>query len=59
MNLFPVFTRKLAYKLEMRGFKVVKIAPNKKQPKYNVYYFEDTTDIHDAFFEILREEKNL
>lgn len=57
MVLFPVFTRKLAYQLEMRGFKLIKIAPNKKQPNFNVYYFEDTIEIHNAFFEILRENQ--
>ncbi len=53
MNLFPVFMPQIAIKLEKRGFKLIKIAPNKKKPQFNVYYFEDTVELHTALTEII------
>lgn len=52
MALYPIFMAQIAFKLEKRGFKLIKIAPNKKKPEYNVYYFEDTLELHQALIEI-------
>ena len=57
MALYPIFMRRVAFRLEMRGFKVIKISPNKKNPQFNVYYFEDTKELHDALFEVTRNKK--
>lgn len=57
MNLYPIFTRRIAFRLEMRGFKVIKIQPNKKDIKYNVYYFEDTIELHRALSEVTKNKK--
>lgn len=57
MNLYPIFMRRIAFRLEMRGFPVIKIEPNKKRPQYNVYYFEDTKELHDVLFEVTRNKK--
>ena len=43
----------LAFKLERMGFKVIKIAPNKKKPQFNVYFFEDTLELHEAVHTLL------
>lgn len=53
MNLYPIFMNTVAYKLERMGFKIIKIAPNKKKPQFNVYYFEDTLALHKALHQIL------
>jgi len=55
--LYPIFMRRIAWRLEMRGFKVIKIEPNKKKPQYNVYYFEDTQELHNALYEVTRNKK--
>ena len=57
MNLYPVFTRRVAFRLEMQGFKVIKIQPNKKEPQYNVYYFKDTPELHKALVEATKNKK--
>lgn len=54
MKLYPIFMKRIAYRLEMMGFKVIKIAPNKKMPQYNVYYFEDTLELHNALLEAVK-----
>lgn len=53
MPLYTIFMQKIANKLESRGFKVVKIAPNRKNSRYVVYYFEDSVEFRDALREIL------
>lgn len=54
MALYPIFMPQIAFKLEKRGFKLIKIAQNKKKPEYNVYYFEDTLELHQALVEITK-----
>jgi len=54
MKLYPIFMRRVAFRLEMRGFKVIKIEENKRKPQHNVYYFEDTLELHNALFEVTR-----
>ena len=54
MALFPIFSKRIAYELERRGFNIVKIAPNHNQPNLNVYYFEETLELHKAAQELIR-----
>lgn len=53
MPLYTIFMQNIANQLESRGFKVVKIAPNRKNPRYVVYYFEDTVELRAALRDIL------
>ena len=45
--------QKIANAMESRGFPVVRIAPNRKNPKYVVYMFEDTVEFRNALREVL------
>lgn len=49
----PVFSRKIAHALCEEGFQVIDVQPNNNKPWLNVYYFEATPDLLDAFDEIL------
>ena len=53
MTLFPIFSRKIAYELERRGFKVIHMAPNRHNPKLQVYYFEETLALRNAAQELI------
>lgn len=53
MTLYPIFRRKIAFRLERWGFPLIKIQPNKKHPELNVYYFEDTVALHRALHELI------
>lgn len=53
MNLYAIFMPKIARALELRGFPVVKMAPNYKRPQFWVYYFEDSVELRQALSEIL------
>lgn len=48
MPLYTVFSRRVANALEKQGFRVVKMAKNRTNEKYLVYYFEDTVELRDA-----------
>jgi len=53
MALYTIFMQRIANELESKGFNVVKMATNKKNPKYMVYYFEDTVELREALRSIL------
>lgn len=53
MKLYPIFARHIVLELEKRGFKVVKIAPNKYKAGFNVYYFEETPELRQAAQELI------
>lgn len=53
MPLYTIFMQKIANEMESRGFPVVRIAPNRKNPKYVVYMFEDTVEFRNALREVL------
>ena len=55
--LYTIFMPKYARMLQARGFKIVNILPSKKNPKYNVYQFEDTPELQKAIHEIMNSKK--
>ena len=48
MILYTVFSRRVANELEKLGFRIVKTERNHKNPKFLVYYFEDSIEFRDA-----------
>ena len=48
MILHTVFSRRVANELEKLGFRIVKMERNHKNPKFLVYYFEDSIEFRDA-----------
>jgi hypothetical protein len=50
-KLFPVFNQKIADALILRGCKLIDKAPNRKFPRYSVFYFEATKEFNTAFYE--------
>ena len=58
MHLFSVFMPHIAAELTEKGFKIIRTEPNKKNPKYLVYKFEDTPEFQLTLKQILRKEWN-
>lgn len=52
MKLYPVYTRRLVIALEARGFQVVHMEPNRKNPNLMVYFFEETPALREAVQEL-------
>lgn len=48
MNKFAVFSQKVAIKLKEQGFEIIDTGINTKNPKYTVFYFENTNELRDA-----------
>lgn len=49
-----IFTKRIANALAARGFRVVEIRHDSKNPKYLVWLFEDTVAFRDALSEITK-----
>lgn len=54
---YTIFTVRLASKLQDMGFKLVGTGINFQQPKYKVFFFEDSEALRDALKEDLRNAK--
>jgi len=57
MALYAVFNMKVANELEKQGFKVVKMDKNHKDPRYMVYYFEDSVEFREALHPLITKKK--
>ena len=58
--LYTVYMPWLARALQIRGFKIVRLKPNKNNPEVAVYQFVDSVALQEAIYEIVKErrEKN-
>ena len=54
MTKKAIFNRKFAQRLCQQGFKVIDVQPNNNKPWLNVYYFEQTPELLEAFDTILK-----
>jgi len=57
MALYAVFNIRVANKLEKQGFKVIKMDVNHKNPRYMVYYFEDSVELREAIHPLITRKK--
>jgi len=55
---YCVRSQRLAGYLMQKGFKLHKIAPNKKYPNRNVFYFSDSDELHNAVEGYKTQNKN-
>jgi hypothetical protein len=49
---YVVFSLRIANELVRRGFKIIETGINTENPKYKVFYFEDTEEFRAALNEI-------
>lgn len=55
---YVVYTRRLAYELRCRGFKIVDYVPDRNKPYFDNYLFKDTPELRAAIAEINAERKS-
>lgn len=48
-----VYTRRIAYELRLKGFKIIRLEPNPNKPEFNIYVFQSTPELESAFKEIV------
>lgn len=58
MKYFVVFSKRLSKALVSNGFEIKKIEKNKKNPKYNVFLFEETLELKNNISKILKNPPN-
>ena len=56
LSKLPILSLWIARELEKRGYRHISIGINYNEPKYNVYYFEDTNEIRKEINNILGRE---
>lgn len=52
---FEIYSKKRAYQLRLAGFRIVGTRPNDKFPQFDIYLFEDTAEIREAFAKLRAE----
>lgn len=57
MALYAIFNMRVANELEKLGFQVVKMDVNHKNPRYMVYYFEDSVALREAMRPLITKRK--
>lgn len=55
-NNYIVYTRRLAYKLRLRGFRIIGWTPDRDKPYLDNYIFEDTPALRQAIAELKHEK---
>lgn len=55
---FKCFSAKIAQYLCRKGFQMIKTEVNFKNPKYNVFVFEDTQELRKVFDQYLTTKNN-
>lgn len=49
MQIFKCYSSKLAYYFNKLGFRMIGTEPNMKKPWLDVFLYEDTTELRQAF----------
>ena len=52
-----VYTRRIAYELRLKGFKIIRLEPNPNRPEFNIYVFQSTPELESAFKEIVERQE--
>lgn len=47
-KLYIIYMPRIAAALRDMGFKIIKVTSNIKKPQYDVYWFENTPELHAA-----------
>lgn len=48
-----IYSKRVAYELRKRGFKILRTEPSKFKPEFDVYIFENSQEFKKALSEIL------
>jgi hypothetical protein len=56
MTELPVFSQRLAGFLMHRGYRLIRVEPNRRLPKFHVFIFEDSEGLREKMAEYKRTE---
>lgn len=46
-----IYTRRMAYELRKKGFKIIKVIPDENKPQFDNYVFINTPELQEAMSE--------
>ena len=52
MKTKTIYSRRVAFELRKKGFKIIKTGINEDKPQFDTYIFEDTDELNAALSEI-------
>ena len=55
MKTYTIYSRRMAYRLRLAGFHIVKTIPNPEFPERDCYLFADTPQFREKFNQLLQE----
>ena len=55
MKTYTIYSRRMAYRLRLAGFHIVKTIPNPEFPERDFYLFVDTPQFREKFNQLLQE----
>nr|DAP37559.1 MAG TPA: hypothetical protein [Caudoviricetes sp.] len=55
MKTYTIYSRRMAYRLRLAGFHIVKTIPNPEFPERDFYLFIDTPQFREKFNQLLQE----
>ena len=55
MKTYTIYSRRMAYRLRLAGFHIVKTIPNPEFPELYFYLFAYTTQFREKFNQLLQE----
>ena len=51
-EFYTIYTKRVAYQLREKGFKIVKTGINKQHPQYDTYIFKNSEEFQKALHEL-------
>ena len=55
MKTYTIYSRRMAYRLRLAGFRIIKTIPNPEFPERDFYLFSDTPQFREKFNQLLQE----
>ena len=55
MKTYTIYSRRMAYRLRLAGFRIIKTIPNPEFPERDFYLFADTPQFREKFNQLLQE----
>lgn len=55
MKTYTIYSKRMAYRLRLAGFHIVKTIPNPEFPERDFYLFIDTPQFREKFNQLLQE----
>lgn len=53
MTIKKIYSKRIAYELRKRGFKIIGVEPSEYKPQFDAYLFQESEELEKAMGEII------